>query len=66
MVMPIKPYKLSCSSCQWHKSVTPRSDLLTSQDIPKECPVCGHEVIISKLDGLGRISSLLTSFLRIN
>jgi len=42
--MPIRPPPVTyaCPSCNWSKTVTPRSDALMPGEVFFVCPKCGH------------------------
>jgi hypothetical protein len=48
--MPIRPAPTTyiCPSCDWSKTVVPRSDALGYGDFFRSCPACGHAPLESK------------------
>ena len=43
MVVPVKPYRITCSYCGWSRLIIPKTDFLTPNERPCECKECGHE-----------------------
>lgn len=63
MAMRPLPFIVYCTRCSWQKRVNPRSDVLTSNEMPEHCPKCGQNSIERKhvATGLhGLIHRLLT------
>jgi len=49
--MPINPPRriYKCPSCNWQKTVAPKSDALSPLDHFEECPKCGNDNLESVL-----------------
>lgn len=48
MPLPPPPIHYSCSDCHWSKTVTARSDVLSTGDFFAACPECGHQPLQAK------------------
>ncbi|MFY8350953.1 hypothetical protein AAEU29_10500 [Pseudoalteromonas sp. SSM20] len=51
------PVKLSCTQCNWHKIIAPKSDVVPNDYFLDECPKCDGELQRKPLNNL--FSSLI-------
>jgi endogenous inhibitor of DNA gyrase (YacG/DUF329 family) len=55
MPIPPQPLNIHCPRCGWHTRWQPRSDALTTEDVPpSQCPRCGNEALdLRQVRGVG-------------
>lgn len=54
MPIALPPTTYNCPSCNWSKTVVPRSDVLMPCEFFSACPVCHHSLLDRKTTTLGQ------------